>query len=189
MGRDYLRHDNLSTLVLHLPLMFCPASQSLLSETVLDSKYPECSTPTTCCSVIGDDECDVQSLPDSDFTVSEGSCYDDVKLVVKNTFVEFRCLDGDSAPKLRRTKSEPALAYAPFSLIVSETSKCTEAAKSSSASSWADISELDSSDTKSKSRRSGRARQREQRRRRMRTPSPEMRYCEQPIDCDARGMA
>jgi len=168
LARDYLRHDNLSTLVLHLPLMFCPASQTLLSETVLDSKYPECITPTTCCSVIGDDECDVQSLPDSDFTVSEGSCYDDVKLVVKNTFVEFRCLDEESAPKLRRQKSEPALAYAPFTLI--------EAAKSSSASSWADISELDSSDAKSKSRRSGRARQREQRRRRMRTPSPEMRY-------------
>jgi len=151
-------------------------SESLLLDTVLDTTYPESSTPTTCCSVIGDDEYDVQSLPDSDCAVSEGSCYDDVKLVVKNTFVEFRCLDEESAPKLRRQKSEPALAYAPFTLITSVTSKCTEAATSSSASSWADISELDSSDTKSKSRRSGRARQREQRRRRMRTPSPEMRY-------------
>jgi len=205
VGSRPSQHDYLSTLVLHSPLMYCPAgcvvkhtfiefhdlsevekcslrrnkSESLLLDIVLDSTYPESSTPTTCCSVIGDDEYDVQSLPDSDCAVSEGSCYDDVRLVVKNTFVEFRCLDEETAPKLRRQKSEPALAYAAFALITPETSKCTEAAKPSSASSWADISELDSIDTKSvvekKVRRSGRARQREQRRRRARTPSPEMR--------------
>jgi len=154
-------------------------SEPLLLDAVPDSKYPESSTPTTCCSVIGDDEYDVLSLPDSDSVVAEASCYDDVRLVVKHTFVEFRYLDEESVPKLRRQKSEPALAYAAFALITSETSTCTEAATASSASSWADISELEITNARSagdkKSRRSGRARQREQRRRRMRTPSPEMR--------------
>jgi hypothetical protein len=117
--------------------------------------------------VNGDD--DVQSCLDEDYSVSEGFCHDDVRLLVKGTFVEFVHLDEESVPTLRRNKSEPALAYAAFSLIA----PVQVAAPSPPEKSWADIPEGKSSDKQG--RRSGRARQREQRRRRVRTPSPEMR--------------
>jgi hypothetical protein len=140
---------------------------------------------TTCGSSVSGDESDVISI--SDDLISVRGEYEDVKLIVKHTFVEFRCIDEEDAPKLRRTQSAPSLLEtSKFALLESKN--------------WADISELDvetfveGSSVKSQSpvveedkeyskkssRKSGRARQREQKRRQLRTPSPEMRnpYCE-----------
>jgi len=134
---------------------------------------------TTCGSSVNGDDLDVLSVSDDSSSMSglDESGYEDVKLVVKHTFVEFRCLDEDDAPKLRRTQSEPALMYAEWH---------------PKANTWADISELEFGEesneqlqssheegikegSKKAARRSGRARQREKRRRQLRTPSPEMR--------------
>jgi hypothetical protein len=144
---------------------------------------------TTCGSSVNGDESDILSVSDDLISGQGERDYEDVQLIVKHTFVEFRYVDEEDTPKLRRTQSAPSLLEtSKFALLESKN--------------WADMSEFDvqtfveGSSVKSQSpvveedkecsqkssRRSGRARQREQKRRQLRTPSPEMRnpYCEFP---------
>jgi hypothetical protein len=109
---------------------------------------------TTCTSASCGDIDDVLSVPDDDFS-NDGSTYEDVKLVVKHTFVEFH-LEVE-APKLRpRSQSEPSLATSSLTSCTSEASSSTTCAsmsgdddeKSSLLSvhqktNWADITELE----------------------------------------------
>jgi len=85
-------------------------SDSETSEYECASKCPEAMTPTTCASENGDENDDLPSLPD-DASLTEGAlCFREVKSVVKNTFVEFKPLEEEKRPSLRRIKSEPLLA-------------------------------------------------------------------------------
>merc|ERR1711988_1309062 len=61
---------------------------------------------TTCGSSVSGDDVDVLSVFDDSSSISakDEFRYEDVKLLVKHTFVEFRCLEDEDAPKLRRTQ-------------------------------------------------------------------------------------
>lgn len=48
--------------------------------------------------------------------------YEQAELVIKHTFLEFRCLDEDASPKLRRHKSDPLFACA--ELVLSDVTTC-----------------------------------------------------------------
>jgi hypothetical protein len=142
---------------------------------------------TTCGSSVNGDESDILSVSDDLISVHGERDYEDVQLIVKHTFVEFRYIDEEDAPKLRRTQSSPSLLetskfallelrnWADLSELDVET--CVEG---SSVKSQSPVVEEDKECSKKSSRRSGRARQREKNRRQIRTPSPEMRnpYCE-----------
>merc|ERR1711981_1029757 len=144
---------------------------------------------TTCASSVSGDESDVLSVSDDLISV-RGECdYEDVKLIVKHTFVEFRCIDEEDAPKLRRTQSAPSLLEtSKFALLESKNwadiyeLDVETFVEGSSVKSQSPVVEEDKECSKKSSRRSGRARQREQKRRQLRTPSPEMRnpYSEFP---------
>merc|ERR1711881_639862 len=105
---------------------------------------------TTCTSASCGDIDDVLSVPDDDFS-NEASAYEDVKLVVKHTFVEFH-LEVE-APKLRRSQSEPSL-FKPEAFKFTEATTSTTCASMSSdddeksslpsvheKTNWADITE------------------------------------------------
>jgi len=140
--------------------------------------YNDEDKSTDCTSSVVGDISDLASMSGDSISTVELQV-EGVELIVRRTFVEFRCQD-DCAPKLRRVQSAPLL-LAPEAAFRAKTST----------SSWADVTEADaetfveepmmkSESSKKTSRKSGRARQREQKRRQLRTPSPEMRnpYCE-----------
>jgi len=165
-------------------------------------EYPEATTPTTCASVNGDDDATTE-LSDDMWSMSEPEVLNEVRRVVKNTFIEFKPIDTENGSRLRRVKSDSSLLDLTASLYVgsclisegcdSESLASThvetttdefesEAVDGQLAvrESWAD-SVPDDKDEEPRKRtrggrvRSGRTRQREARRRRMRTPSPEAR--------------
>merc|ERR1719498_109962 len=133
---------------------------------------------TECGSSTVGDVSDILSVSgDSVSSTQVLSSYENVSLIVKHTFAEFRCLDAD-VPKLRKTQSTPSLKLAHSSFEPLKTVEPT----SPPTRRWAEISDEEqetvigesaksTSDGKKESaRRSGRARQREKRRRQLRTP-------------------
>jgi len=165
------------------------------------SEYPAAVTPTTCASENGDDDDTITVLSDDVCSTSGSVSSDDVKCIVKNTFIEFKPMDGENAG-LRRVKSDSCLLDLAASFEAATPSPCTSeccdhdgellasvhqddlelvanSLEDEVKESWAD-SVPDEQNGLRKRRggrvRSGRARQREACRRRMRTPSPEMRF-------------
>merc|ERR1719456_123158 len=56
----------------------------------------------------------------------DATYYDQAKLVIKHTFIEFQCLDEQDSPKLRRHKSDPCFASATPTECAMDASKYME---------------------------------------------------------------
>jgi len=163
---------------------------SKLRETL---EYPEATTPTTCASVNGDDDATTE-LSDDVWSMSAPEVLNEVRRVVKNTFIEFKPIDTENGSRLRRVKSDSSLLDLTASFGNSLISEGCDSESLASThveyvetttdelavrESWADSVPDEEEEPRKRTRggrvRSGRTRQREARRRRMRTPSPEAR--------------
>jgi len=102
-----------------LVLESCPSDRL---ERADSSKYPEATTPTTCASENGDDNDEILSLSDCSSMSERTLCSWDVTSIVKSTFIEFKPIDGDARPVLRRVKSAPSLSNVESCVV-----KCIEA--------------------------------------------------------------
>merc|ERR1712072_882059 len=86
---------------------------------------------------------DVLSVAGDDVAMDQMSCYEDVRLVVKHTFVEFHLEEVD-VPKLKRSQSEPSL-FAPTTCASAngDDGKSSSLPSVHGVTNWADITELE----------------------------------------------